>query len=172
MSFPAGLDIPLLCVPYSPPSRSRPHKPLLAHPNRPDARKIPWSKSGQAEKHQLGRAGRLMPAPDSTFSGSAPLPAGPERPGPAGSSAPVPALSPALPAIDPGRPGPGRPPGAPAGRYPGIQRRFPQLKEINGLFAFLLHFADKTVVDFNLLGAGVAFTFHRFMDDDLLDQGI
>ena len=55
---------------------------------------------------------------------------------------------------------------------PAAPRRFPQLKEINGLFAFLLHFADKTVVDFNLLGAGVAFTFHRFMDDDLLDQGI
>ena len=51
-------------------------------------------------------------------------------------------------------------------------RRFPQLKEINGLFAFLLHFADKTVVDFNLLGAGVAFVFYGFMDDNLLDQGI
>lgn len=50
--------------------------------------------------------------------------------------------------------------------------RFPQLKEINGLFAFLLHFADKTVVDFNLLGAGVAFVFYGFMDDNLLDQGI
>ena len=47
-----------------------------------------------------------------------------------------------------------------------------QLKEINGLFAFLLHFADKTVVDFNLLGAGVAFVFYGFMDDNLLDQGI
>ena len=57
-------------------------------------------------------------------------------------------------------------------QYGKLQSRFPQLKEINGLFAFLLHFADKTVVDFNLLGAGVAFTFHRFMDDDLLDHGI
>lgn len=56
--------------------------------------------------------------------------------------------------------------------HPDVTIQFPQPKEINGLFAFLLHFADKTVVDFNLLGAGVAFTFHRFMDDDLLDQGI
>ena len=54
----------------------------------------------------------------------------------------------------------------------GGEGRFPQLKEINGLFAFLLHFADKTVVDFNLLGAGVAFVFYGFMDDNLLDQGI
>ena len=53
-----------------------------------------------------------------------------------------------------------------------VLHRFPQLKEINGLFAFLLHFADKTVVDFNLLGAGVAFVFYGFMDDNLLDQGI
>ena len=56
--------------------------------------------------------------------------------------------------------------------YPGWKIRSPQLKEINGLFAFLLHFADKTVVDFNLLGAGVAFVFYGFMDDNLLDQGI
>lgn len=56
--------------------------------------------------------------------------------------------------------------------YQGKRVRFPQLKEINGLFAFLLHFADKTVVDFNLLGAGVAFVFYGFMDDNLLDQGI
>lgn len=53
-----------------------------------------------------------------------------------------------------------------------VTSRSPQLKEINGLFAFLLHFADKTVVDFNLLGAGVAFVFYGFMDDNLLDQGI
>lgn len=57
-------------------------------------------------------------------------------------------------------------------QYAGGTLRFPQLKEINGLFAFLLHFADKTVVDFNLLGAGVAFVFYGFMDDNLLDQGI
>ena len=54
----------------------------------------------------------------------------------------------------------------------GPRCRFPQLKETNGSFAFLLHFADKAVVDFDLLGAGVAFVFHGFMDDDLLDQGI
>ena len=62
--------------------------------------------------------------------------------------------------------------GMAAWKCPDIPARFPQLKEINGLFAFLLHFADKTVVDFNLLGAGVAFVFYGFMDDNLLDQGI